>query len=184
VRSELQLSNQVLDESLGAEEGQLDGDTRFAVTWFESYQYKQGPFGEADNLARARAVSVAGVAEAGVLQSAAGQVRLFTRPELPADWDPTKDKRLTVWEATQHLIKRLEEEGEQAAAALLKDLGATVAEQARNLAYRLYTICERTQWADEARAYNGLVLAWPELEKLAASDVSTATTETQASLDL
>ena len=183
VRSALQLINQVLDESLGAEEGQLDGDTRFAVTWFETYQYKQGPFGEADNLARARAVSVAGVEEAGVLHSAAGQVRLFTRPELPADWDPAKDKRLTVWEATQHLIKRLEEEGEQAAAALLKDLGATVAEQARNLAYRLYTICERKKWAEEARAYNGLVVAWPELEKLAASDSSTATTETQASLD-
>jgi len=184
VRSALQLINQVLDESLGAEEGQLDGYTRFAVTWFETYQYKQGPFGEADNLARARAVSVAGVAEAGVLQSAAGQVQLLTRPELPADWDPAKDKRLTVWEATQHLIKRLEEEGEQAAAALFKDLGARVAEQARNLAYRLYTICERKKWAEEARAYNGLVLAWPELEKLAASDSATATTETQASLDL
>jgi putative DNA methylase len=184
VRSALQLINQVLDESLGAEEGQLDGDTRFAVTWFESYQYKQGPFGEADNLARARAVSVAGVEEAGVLKSAAGQVRLFTRPELPADWDPAEDKRLTVWEATQYLIKRLEEEGEQAAAALLKDLGATVAEQARNLAYRLYTICERKKWAEEARAYNGLVLAWPELEKLAASDASIATTPSQVSLEL
>ena len=185
VRSALQLINQVLDESLGAEEGQLDGDTRFAVTWFETYQYKQGPFGEADNLARARGVSVAGVAEAGVLQSAAGQVRLITRPQLPKDWDPDKDKRLTVWEASQHLIKRLEEEGEQAAAALLEALGSTVAEQARNLAYRLYTICERKKWADEARAYNGLVLTWPELEKLAASHSSAAstTTETQASLD-
>jgi len=184
VRSALQLINQVLDESLGAEEGQLDGDTRFAVTWFEIYQYEQGPFGEADTLARARAVSVDGVAEAGVLQSAAGHVQLFTRPELPKDWDPAKDKRLTVWEATQHLIKRLEEEGERAAAALLNALGATVAEQARNLAYRLYTICERKKWADEARAYNGLVLAWPELEKLAATSESTATTPTQASLEL
>jgi putative DNA methylase len=184
VRSALQLINQVLDESLGAEEGQLDGDTRFAVTWFETYQYNKGPFGEADNLARARAVSVDGVAEAGVLQSAAGQVQLFTRPELPADWDPAKDKRLTVWEATQHLIKRLEEEGEQATSALLKALGATVAEQARNLSYRLYTICERKKWAEEARAYNGLVLAWPELEKLAASNATTATTPTQASLEL
>ena len=77
-----------------------------------------------------------------------------------------------------------EEEGEQAAAALLKDLGATLADQARNLAYRLYTICERKKWAEEARAYNGLVLAWPELEKLAASNATTATTPTQASLEL
>ena len=185
VRSALQLINQVLDESLGAEEGQLDGDTRFAVTWFESHKYDEGPFGEADNLARARAVSVAGVEEAGVLHSAAGKVRLYTRAELPDNWDPAKDKRLAIWEATQHLIKRLEEEGEEAAATLLRSLGASVAEQARNLAYRLYTICERKKWAEEARSYNGLVLAWPELEKLASrSSSSSASKGTQASLDL
>ncbi len=183
VRSALMLINQVLDESLGAEEGQLDGDTRFAVTWFESHKYDEGPFGEADNLARARAVSVAGVEEAGVLHSAAGKVRLHQRADLPADWDPAKDKRLTVWEATQHLIKRLEEQGEEAAATLLRSLGASVAEQARNLAYRLYTICERKKWAEEARSYNGLVLAWPELEKLAAKTSSTTTSAgTQESL--
>ncbi len=181
VRSALQLINQVLDESLGAEEGALDGDTRFAVTWFETHQYQAGPFGEADNLARARNVSVQGVQEAGVLHSAAGKVRLFTRAELPKDWDPEADKRLTVWEATQHLIKRLEEDGEEAAATLLKKLGP-MAEQARNLAYRLYTTCERNKWAEEARAYNGLVIAWPELEKLASKTESTSTSGTQAEL--
>ena len=85
----------------------------------------------------------------------------------PNNWDPTEDKRLTVWEATQQLIKRLEERGEAAAAELLSKLGST-AEQAHNLAYRLYTACERSGWAEETRAYNGLVIVWPELERLAA----------------
>ena len=181
VRSALQLINQVLDESLGAEEGALDGDTRFAVTWFETHQYNAGTFGEADNLARARNVSVLGVEEAGVLHSAAGKVRLYTRAELPDDWDPVTDKRLIVWEATQHLIKRLEQNGEQAAAELLQKLGP-MAEQARNLAYRLYTTCERKKWAEEARAYNGLVIAWSDLEKLAGSTMSTSTPDTQVDL--
>lgn len=166
VRTALQLINQALDEYLTEQEGEFDGDTRFALTWFETRAYETGPFGEAEVLAKARNVSVAGVAEAGILHSAAGKVRLLRRDELPDDWDPEDDRRLTVWEAAQHLIKRLETRGEQAAAELLAHLRAK-ATPARDLAYRLYTTCERKGWAEEARSYNGLVVAWPELEKLA-----------------
>lgn len=168
IRNALQLINQVLDETLNQEENVLDSDTQFAIIWFETNQYSEGYFGEADNLARARNVSVSGVQEGGIIHSAAGKVRLYTRQELPVDWSPETDKRLTVWEATQYLIKRLEEDGEQVASDLLGKLGP-IAEQARNLAYRLYNTCERNGWAEEARAYNGLVIAWPELEKLAGS---------------
>lgn len=166
VRTALQLINQALDEFLTEQEGEFDPDTRFAITWFETRQFETGAFGEAETLAKARNVSVSGVAEAGIVSAAAGKVRLIKRDELPEDWDPTTDKRLTIWEATQHLIKRLDK-GEPAAAALLAALGSRAA-PARDLAYRLYTTCERKGWAEEARAYNGLVVSWPELEKLAA----------------
>lgn len=166
VRTALQLINQALDEYLTEQEGEFDPDTRFAITWFETRQFETGAFGEAETLATARNVSVSGVAEAGIVSAAAGKVRLIKRDELSEDWDPTTDKRLTIWEATQHLIKRLDK-GEPAAAALLASLGSRAA-PARDLAYRLYTTCERKGWAEEARAYNGLVVSWPELEKLAA----------------
>ena len=107
-----------------------------------------------------------GIVEAGVLHSAAGKVRLLKREELPDDWEPETDTRLTVWECTQHMIKRLETGGEMAAAELLSRLGER-AEPARDLAYRLFQTCERKGWAEEARAYNGLVMAWPELARLA-----------------
>ena len=181
VRAALELIGEALDEVLTEGEAKLDSDSRFAATWFEAHGFNEGPFGEADTLAKARNVSVAGVRDAGVLKSTAGKVRLYTRAELPKDWDPEADNRLTVWEATQHLIKRLEEEGEQAAASLLSKLGST-AEQARNLAYSLYTTCERRGWADEAQAYDGLVRAWPELEKLTAEGDATSGSETQAGL--
>ncbi len=167
VRTALQLINEALDEFLSETEGDLDADTRFAVTWFETHAYDTGLFGEAETLAKARNVSVSGVAEAGILSASAGKVRLLRRPELLISWNPVTDKTLTVWEATQHLIKRLEEQGEGSAADLLHKLGP-VADQARALAYRLYSACERRKWAEEARAYNGLVVAWPELERLAA----------------
>lgn len=181
VRSALQLINEVVGEVGGEQEGEFDRDTRFAATWFESHGFSEGPYGEAETLATARAVSVSGVEEAGIVKSAAGRVRLYTREELPGDWDPATDERLTVWEATQHLIKRLAEDGEGAAAVLLSKLG-TIAESARDLAYRLFTICELRGWAEEASAYNGLVLAWPELEKLAGEVGTKAVPAPQAEL--
>jgi len=166
VRTALQLINQALDEYLTEQEGEFDGDTRFAVTWFETHAFDAGQFGEAETLAKARNVSVSGVVEAGILSATAGKVRLLTRKELPDDWDPATDKRLTVWECTQQVIKRLDDKGEEAAADLLARLGSR-ADPARDLAYRLYTTCERKGWAEEAGAYNRLVVAWSEVEKLA-----------------
>ncbi len=180
MRSVLQLINEVADEVLGAEEADWDSETRFAVTWFTGSGYETGPYGDAETLAKARNVSVAGVDGAGLLKSAAGKVRLLRRDELDSDWSPTADPTLTVWECAQHLIRTLDAEGESAAASLLAAIGA-MADHARSLAYRLYTICERKGWAEEGRAYNSLVVAWPELERLR-PDASTPAPGSQAEL--
>ena len=183
VREALIEINAALDEYLSQDEGDLDADSRFALTFFESFGYKERDFGDAEGLAKARNLSVAGVAEAGILRSIAGKVQLLQRSELEDDWDPASDKRLCVWEATQQLIKRLEAEGEAKAAALLLQLKSIaghgdLAANCRALAYRLYNHCEKTKQAEEARSYNGLVIAWPELERQASS-ASTAAGEPQ-----
>ena len=113
------------------------------------------------------AVSVQGVVESGIAKGGGGKVRLLKRAELDADWDPQTDTRLTIWEVTQHLIRRLEKGGEEAAAELLRSVGIGAGETARELAYRLYQTCERKKWAEEARSYNGLVVSWPEITRLA-----------------
>ena len=168
VKTALQLINTALDEFLSEQEAEYDPHTRFAITWFETHGMEAGPYGTAEILATARGVAVSGVAEAGVLESRGGSVRLLRRDEMPDDWDPEIDLRLTIWECTQHLIRTLESEGEKSAADLLARFGER-GDVARDLAYRLYGICERKQWADEALAYNGLVVVWPELIKLASS---------------
>jgi putative DNA methylase len=117
-----------------------------------------------------------------VVKAKGGKVQLTARAELPADWDPATDRRLTVWETAQYLIRTLEQQGEPAAAALLDKLGG-MADTARDLAYRLYAICERKKWADEALAYNTLVIAWPELTKLAAAARGRAAADRQGQLD-
>ncbi len=167
VRSALQLINEVLDEYLSSGEGDFDADTRFAITWYEQHGWDAGPFGDAETLAKARNVSVTGVVEAGICKSAAGKVRILKRSEMrPLDYDPATDERPTIWEFTQHMIRYLDEDGEDGAARLLRKLGAA-SDATRELAYRLYNTCERKKWAEDARPYNALILAWPELEKLA-----------------
>ena len=162
VRTALSLINQGLDEVLSELESEFDPDTRWALAWFEQHQFDEGPYGEAEVLATAKALSITGLSEAGILRSRAGKVRLLRRDELPQDWDPASDNRLTVWEVTQHLIRRLDQQGEQEAANLKAKIGG-MAEIARDLAYRLYTLCERKGWAEEAGYYNSLVVAWPSM---------------------
>ena len=166
VRDALALINQVLDEALAEQEGDFDADSRWALAWYEQSGFAEGEFGVADVLARAKNTAVAGLVEAGILSSSKGKVRLLKPDELPADWDPTTDTRLTTWEMVHHLIRALNSGGELAAAAIVVKLGAK-AETARELAYRLYTLCERKKRPQEALAYNGLVQSWPEITRLA-----------------
>ncbi|EXI84548.1 MAG: hypothetical protein AW11_03845 [Candidatus Accumulibacter regalis] len=165
VRAALTLINQVLDEALAEQEGDFDADTRWALTWFEQTGFADGDYGVAEQLSKSKNTAVAGLVEAGILLSRAGKVRLLKPAELPADWDPTTDTRLTVWEMVHQLIRVLESTGESAAAALVAKLGSQ-AETARELCYRLYTLCERKKRATEAMAYNGLVQSWPEITRL------------------
>jgi putative DNA methylase len=166
VRAALGIINQVLDEVLAEQEGDFDPDTRWALAWFEQFGMKEEAFGIAETLSKAKNTAIKGLVEAGVVKAKSGKVQLVSRAELPSNWNPATDKRLTVWETTQHLIRTLETKGEAEAAILLNRLGG-LGETARELAYRLFSICERKKWADEALAYNGLVIAWPELSKLA-----------------
>jgi putative DNA methylase len=174
VRTALGLINQALDEVLAEQEGEFDPDTRWALAWFEQHGMDEGQFGVAETLSKAKNTAVNALEEAGIVKARAGKVRLVKRAEMDDDWEPAAGGQLTVWETTQHLIRALDKEGESGAAALIRKLGGT-AEVARDLAYRLYTICERKKWAEEALAYNGLVIAWPELAKLALAERGEAT---------
>jgi putative DNA methylase len=171
VRTALQLINRFLAED------DFDPDTQFCLHWFEQYGWKDGKFGDADTLARAKGTSVDGVKAAGVAASGSGIVRLRKWSEYPEDWDPKNDARNPVWETLHHLIRALKQEGETGAGRLLGAVRGK-AEAARQLAYRLYTLCERQGWAEDARAYNELITSWSGIESVA----GTVPSEIQGSL--
>jgi putative DNA methylase len=166
VREALALINQTLDESLAEQEADFDPDTRWALTWFEEQGFTDGPFGKAEQLSKSKNTSVGGMVEAGILESKRGKVRLLSPEDLSAGWDPGTDPRLTAWEMVHHLIRILEADGEPAAGRVVAKLG-TKAEVARELCYRLYTICERQKRAEDALRYNALVQSWSEIVRLA-----------------
>lgn len=170
VKTALQLINAQLDEFLNELQGEFDAETRFAVTWFEQHGNREGEYGGADNLARARGISVESVKHAGIVASAAGRVRILERSTLDSEWDPAAtDHQLTVWECCQHLIRVLGNDGESAAARLLKAIGSDKAEMVKDLAYYCYDVCTKRQDAKEAMAYNSLIAVWAELTRQAAA---------------
>jgi putative DNA methylase len=168
VRTVLGIINGMKDELLGESVEDLDKDTRWAVQWFGEDGFAWGDSGKANLLANAQATSLNGLVADGILEVKGSNVRLIAPESLPSDWDPETDKRLTVWEMTHHLLRVYyhERRGDAATAALLRRLG-TKADVARDLAYKLFTVCENRKWSREAQAYNALVMGWPELVRLA-----------------
>jgi putative DNA methylase len=181
VREALALINQTLDEALAEQEGDFDADSRWALTWFEQSGFEEGEYGLAEQLSKSKNTSVAGMVEAGILESKRGKVRLYRAEELPHDWDPTTDSRLTAWEIVHHLIRVLASGGESAAGELVAKLGAK-AETGRELCYRLYTMCERKKRATDALAYNGLVQSWSEIMRLSRGGGKPVATSTDSGL--
>jgi len=166
VRAAIALINQVRDEISGEEASGYDRETRFCIDWFEAFGIEEGTSGDAINLAQAYDIGVDTLEKAGVVSAEAGKTRLLRRDELPDNWSPGTDKRLTDWECAQHLARVMEspDGGMDAAARLYSAMGAERGEAARMLAYRLYDICERTNRASEAQVWNALAQEWPALD--------------------
>ncbi len=180
VHDALILINRAITEHLNPDSGNFDADTLFCDDWFSQYGWGEGQFGEADTLARAKGTSVDGVRDAGVIESGSGKVRLLKWSEYPQDWDPRNDNRTPVWEACHQMIRVLNQQGESAAGALLARMPEQ-GELIRQLAYHLYTLCERKKWAEEARAYNELIGSW---HAIVAASHDTGHRDEQIGMDL
>lgn len=165
VRSALQTINQELDLYFSGQDSSIDSDSRLCVELFTQYAFNTVKFGDADILARAKGTSVAKLASQDILYAAKGDVRLLTREELP---EKIKTGEHNIWLLTQQLTHAMETGGIQKCAEIIAPMFGNNAEDAKNLAYRLYSICERKNWAQEAYAYNALVVAWPEIQSKAA----------------
>jgi putative DNA methylase len=164
VRTALALINQVLEEVLSEQDGDFGRDTRWCLEWFKSYGFDDGPFGAAETLSKAKNTSIGGLERAAVLRSRGGRVRLLSVRDIPEDYDPGRDDRVSEWEIVLHLAKRLSEQGGEAAARLMLAAKAVVdLDAVRELAYLLFSVAEKRGWAETARLFNGLGTSWSDI---------------------
>jgi len=171
VRDALRAINAVLDEVLSQQAGDFDDDTRWCVAWFETHGFETGLYGEAETLASAKNSSVASLARSGVLSSGGGKTKLYTPEELPEDYDPRTDDRISLWEVVLHMAKALDAKGIDAAGRILagaeeRGLDMTAAHE---LAYLLYSVAEKRGLTKPGVLFNTLGSSWPEVRAAAAS---------------
>ena len=168
VRSALARINEVLDELLTEQEGDFDPTTRFALAWYRGHGYDAGAFGDADNLARARATAVATLERDGILNARAGKVQLYKPSELPDDYDVLADSHTSAWEALHHAVRIQESKGIPAAGAFLQIAsqrpdGAVDLDLVKELAYLLFQVAEKNGWTKDAISFNGIATSWGDL---------------------
>jgi len=174
VRAALARINEVLDEVLTEQEGDFDPDTRFAIAWFRQFGFDPGPYGDADNIARARNASIDHLDQAGILTSRAGKVTLLAPDKLDVDYDPATDPSISTWEVVMHLTRVLASAGIPAASALLSSVPASVERDlCKELAFLLFAISETRKQTKLAVDFNALGTAWNEI----AAGASTAASQ-------
>ncbi len=184
VRSALAIINQVRDESLAEQEGDFDTDTRFCVKWFAQHGWDEQQFDRAESLARSVNTSVDGLVRAGVFWARAGKARLIEPNEMSEGWNPLTDDRISIWEVTIRLAKTLENKGAEDAARLMAAAGKRIdLDAAKELAYLLFSVCEKRKWMQTALMFNGLGTFWSDLSAAARTDDGHATTPSQGELD-
>ncbi len=184
VRTALALINQMLDEVLSEQEGDFDSDTRFCVKWFTQFAWNETDFGNADQLSRSTNTSVDGLLRGGIFWARAGRARLLAPEDLASDWDPIADERVSVWEAVLRLAKALDEKGGEDAARLMAGVGQRVdLDAAKELAYLLFSICEKRGWTDSALLFNGLGTSWSDLSAMSRAGGTRTPPPAQGALD-
>ena len=163
VRSALQLINQELDACLNEQSGQLDSASRFCVDIYSQYAFKELSFGEAEVLAKAKNISTDSLIKNGVIKAEKGKVCLVDRSAMELKVSSND----CSWLICQKLAKALQEGGIVQCAQIVAT--NTKATNAKELAYRLYTIAERQGWNQDALAYNSLIMSWSQISAKADS---------------
>ena len=165
VRAALKIINEEIDLYFNEQVGDMDSASRFCVDLYTQNAFNDIKYGEAEILATAKSTSIPMMASHGILYAKGGIVHLLDRDDLPETVDTGES---CVWMLTQQLTQAMAKGGVEACAKIVANMFGSNGERAKDLAYRLYTIAERKNWANEAYAYNALVVSWPDIQARAA----------------
>lgn len=165
VRAALKIINEEIDLYFNEQVGDMDSASRFCVDLYTQNAFNDIKYGEAEILATAKSTSIPMMASHGILYAKSGIVHLLDRDDLP---EKVNTRESCVWMLTQQLTQAMAKGGVEVCAKIVANMFGSNGERAKDLAYRLYTIAERKNWANEAYAYNALVVSWPDIQARAA----------------
>jgi putative DNA methylase len=169
VRTALSLINQVLGEVLAEHEGELDEDSRFALKWFAEHGWSDGAFGDAESMTKAFNTSIPRLERVGIFRARAGRARLILPSEISKKTGHSGDSTTVLWRILMDLVERVENEGLESGSELILAVMKAVPniDAIRDMAYVLFSICERRRWSKDGVVFNHLVTSWPDLRKMA-----------------
>lgn len=175
VKDALVLVNATLDEVIGDQESDFDGDTRFAIKWYRQYGWAQENSGIADQLARSSDTSIGALERGGIFEAKGGKARLLAPSALGGIWDVASDDRVSVWEATVRLAAVMAKDGVDKVAVLIPAVQSRVnLDAVKELGFLLFHEAEKKKDSKDAGLFNGLVSAWGELNEQARKFEATA----------
>ena len=168
VKDALILVNSTLDEVIGDQESDFDGDTRFAIKWYRQYGWAQENSGIADQLARSSDTSIGALERGGIFEAKGGKARLLAPSALDGVWDAATDDRVSVWEATVRLAAVMAKDGADKVAALIPTVQTRVdLDAVKELGFLLFHEAEKKGDSKDAGLFNGLVSAWGDVNEQA-----------------
>ena len=166
VEEALAAINQAIANYDERQEGELDPPTRFCIDWLKQRGFEEGPYWEAEILARAKDVAVEDELRdtQGLVTAQGGSVQLRPPEYFSAHRLPSQD-RMTAWEGCFRMAWNLDhEDGSiQGAADIARRMGSD-AESVERLARILYNHYDRIRDSRRAVLFNNLVTSWDDIQ--------------------
>ena len=144
----------------------MDPPTRFCIDWLKQRGFEEGPYWEAEILARAKDVAVEDELRDGhgLVTAQGGSVQLRPLDYFSADRFPSPGN-MTAWEGCFRMAWNLDhEDGSiKGAADVARRMGSD-AESVERLARVLYNHFDRIRDSRRAVLFNNLVTSWGDIQ--------------------
>ena len=172
VRDALEAINDAVADYHQREQGRLDAPSRFCADWLRQHGMGDGPYGDAETLARTHNVEVEALAPR-LLTSEGGRVQLLPLESDAWAHDPQlRLEGIAAWEGAFRMAHALDGElgdrGAAGAAEVARAMGSGRG-MAERLARILYAHFDARGDSRNAVRWNRLAASWREIEELATS---------------
>ena len=171
VREALVAINRAIADYDERQEGDLDSESRFCLDWLKQHGYEEGPYDDAETLARAKNVAIGKLQDDHLLTAERNRVKLLPIDAFSDNGQLTFGDT-TAWEGCFRMAYDLNREdgrGIEGAAHVGREMGSNV-ESVERLTRLLYNHYDRKGDSQNAVIFNNLVTEWQRIREKMSDD--------------